>query len=209
MFIERPPLVYRLLYKGALWRAARHTVAGQPVAYLTFDDGPTPQATPAVLETLAAHGVPATFFTVGDNARRYPHLLRSILDHGHTLGNHTMHHLQGLFTPVDKYMRDVEEARKTIGETRFFRPPHGFLRPSQYRILSRQYRIVMQDVVSRDYNSSLSPEKVVEIVLKNVRPGSIIVFHDSERSAANVTRALPTVIEKLKEKGYVFGRLPG
>ena len=204
MFIERPPLAYRLLYPGAEWRAARFDASGTPLVYLTIDDGPTPEATPGVLEILSRHSVPAVFFMVADNARRYPELCDKVREHGHTIGNHTTHHLGGLSTPTPRYIADVEEAERIIGPTPFFRPPHGFMRPSQYRTLSRKYRIVMQDVVSRDYNRRLSPARVVRNVTDNVRPGSIIVFHDSEKSAQNVLAALEPTIVAVRAAGYEF-----
>lgn len=202
MFIERPPLVYRLLYPGAVWRAASHTPDGSPAVYLTFDDGPTPAATPGVLDILERHSVPATFFMVADNARRYPHLADLVRSHGYTVGNHTTHHLQGLFTSTKRYIADVAEAESIVGPARLFRPPHGFMRPGQVKAIGRTHTVVMQDVVSRDYNTRLTPGRVVSNVLNNVRPGSIVVFHDSEKSARNVLGALEKVIEGLRGAGY-------
>ncbi len=202
MFIERPPLAYRLLYPGAVWRAVEYTREGHPIVYLTFDDGPTPEATPGVLDILRCHNVPATFFMVADNARRYPRLAEAVRSDGHGVGNHTTHHLQGLFTPTSRYVADVAEAEDILGKCRLFRPPHGLMRPGQSKALGTKYRIVMQDVVSRDYNPKLTPEQVVRNVMRNVRPGSIIVFHDSEKSAPNVLGALERVIVGLRDAGY-------
>lgn len=209
MLIERPPLVYRCLYKDAVWRAARYDDTGQPLVYLTFDDGPTPQSTPGVLDILQRHDVPAVFFMVGDNARRHPALHQAVKDAGHAIGNHTCHHLRGLSVTRRRYVADVSEARSILGPTPFFRPPHGFMRRSQYLELSRTYRIVMQDVISRDYDLSLTHERVVRNVTSNVRPGSIIVFHDSEKSAHNVLNALEPTIVALHRAGYRFALLNG
>lgn len=207
MFIERPPLVYRLLYRGAVWRAARRYRAGRPVVYLTFDDGPTPEATPGVLEILGRYGIHATFFMVADNARRYPTLLDNVHAAGHIVGNHTTHHLRGLFTTHDRYIADINEAETILGHSEMFRPPHGFMRPKQYRTLKQRFRIVMQDVVSRDYSRSITPEIVVRNVLTNVRPGSVICLHDSEKAAHNVLGALENIIIGLDHDGYTFDTL--
>ena len=207
MFVERPPLVYRCLYKDAVWRAARYNDAGQPLVYLTIDDGPTPESTPGVLDILRRHNVPAVFFMVADNARRYPALFAAVKAAGHAVGNHTCHHLQGLFVTRRRYMADVAAAAEILGPTRFFRPPHGLMRRTQYKAVSRTYRVVMQDIVSRDYDRTLTPERVIRNVTSNVRPGSVIVFHDSEKSASNVLNALEPTIIALREMGYCFALL--
>lgn len=207
MFIERPPLVYRLLYRGAVWRAARRYRDGRPVVYLTFDDGPTPEATPGVLKILKHYGIPATFFMVADNARRYPRLLDDVRTAGHVVANHTTHHMRGLFTPHDRYIDDVDEAETILGPSDLFRPPHGFMRRNQYNTLKHRFRIVMQDIVSRDYSRSVTPEIVVRNVLTNARPGSVICLHDSEKSARNVLGALENIIIGLINDGYAFDTL--
>ena len=127
--------------------------------YLTFDDGPIPEVTPWVLDQLDELGIKATFFCVADNVRRYPELFEEIRRRGHTVGNHTYHHIQGIFCSTKEYMRDVYEAHELI-RSRYFRPPHGHLRFSQNRELSHSFEIVMWDVVTRDYNAELSPETI-------------------------------------------------
>lgn len=204
MLIERPPSLYRLLFPEALWRLKRK---GRRVVYLTFDDGPIPEVTPWVLDELDRHGVKATFFLVGDNVRRHPELLEEIKRRGHSYGNHTMHHLQGLKSSRLGYMRDITEADALI-DSPLFRPPHGLLWGGQAKAIKRKYNLVMYDLITRDYSRKLSPEQVYANVRRYVRNGSIIVFHDSLKAEANMKYALPRAIRWLKKQGYEFDVLP-
>lgn len=176
------------------------------MVYVTFDDGPIEEITPWVLDTLDQYGVKATFFMVGDNVRRYPGLLEEVRRRGHSVGNHTMHHLKGAFTRHNRYVDDVKEADLIIG-SHLFRPPHGILRWKQAAVLKRDYTIVMYDVVTRDYSRHLSAKDVVDNVKHYTRPGSIIVFHDSKKSYPRLKEALPESLQWLKEQGYKFGVL--
>ena len=204
MLIEQPPLLYRILFPEAMWRIKRKK---QRVVYLTFDDGPIPEVTPWVLDTLDRYGIKATFFMVGDNARRHPWLVEEIKKRGHSYGNHTMHHLQGLKVSKVRYMRDITEANKYI-DSALFRPPHGLMRPSQAQAIKNRYNIVMYDLVTRDYSYKLKGEEVLKNVKKYARNGSIIVFHDSLRAENNLKYALPRAIEWLKDNGYEFQPIP-
>ncbi len=204
MLIERPPLLYRLLFPEALWRLNRRR---RRVVYLTFDDGPIPEQTPWVLDILDRYGVKATFFMVGDNVRRNPGLLEEVRRRGHSVGNHTMHHLQGMKVATDRYLADVAEADALIDST-LFRPPHGIMRWKQSRALRARYNIIMYDLVTRDYSAKLSPDEVVANVRRYARNGSIIVFHDSLKAAPNMRPALPQAIEWLLSQGYEFEPLP-
>ena len=204
MLIERPPLLYRLLFPEDLWRLNRRR---RRVVYLTFDDGPIPEQTPWVLDILDRYGVKATFFMVGDNVRRHPGLLEEVRRRGHSVGNHTMHHLQGMKVATDRYLADVAEADALIDST-LFRPPHGIMRWKQSRALRARYNIIMYDLVTRDYSAKLSPDEVVANVRRYARNGSIIVFHDSLKAAPNMRPALPQAIEWLLSQGYEFEPLP-
>lgn len=204
MFIEQPPLLYRLLFPEAIWRVKHKN---RKVVYLTFDDGPVPGVTPWVLDLLDAYDIKATFFLVGDNVRRSPELFSEIKRRGHSWGNHTMHHMQGMKVTTMRYMRDVTEADRLIGSI-LFRPPHGLLRWKQAAIIKSHYNLVMYDLVTRDYSKKLNAEQVVENVKHYTRNGSIIVFHDSLKAERNLRQALPKAIEWLKEQGYEFCRLP-
>lgn len=200
MLIEQPPLLYRLLFPEAIWRIKRK---GRKVVYLTFDDGPIPEVTPWVLDLLDKFNIKATFFMVGDNVRRNPELLEEVKRRGHSYGNHTMHHLQGMKVKGVKYLRDVREADEII-DSPLFRPPHGILRWGQARALKTHFNIIMYDLVTRDYNKNLTPEQVVDNVRKYTRKGSIIVFHDSLKSWKNLKEALPKAIQWLLDEGYEF-----
>ena len=194
--------------KGAFFRMLQ--APGERTVYLTFDDGPIPEATPWVLSCLASFGVKGTFFMVGDNARRYPALVEAVREAGHAIGNHTMHHLQGLHTPFPAYMDDVEEAMRYLPDTsasRLFRPPHGLMRPSQRRCMLARGRVVLYDVLTRDYSRRVDAAHVIRTVKRYTRPGSIIVFHDSLRSIEKLRTALPASLTWLQEQGYAFGTL--
>ncbi|MDE6135643.1 MAG: polysaccharide deacetylase family protein [Muribaculaceae bacterium] len=204
MLIEQPPLLYRLLFPEAIWRIKCR--GGRPVVYLTFDDGPIPEETPWVLDTLDKFGVKATFFMVGDNVRRHPELLEQVRRRGHSVGNHTMHHLQGMHTLTSDYLADIEEANALIGST-LFRPPHGILRWKQARKIKEKYNLIMYDLITRDYSRKLNGEQVFRNVCRFVRNGSIIVFHDSLKASANMRYALPRAIAWLQEQGYEFKNL--
>lgn len=202
MLIERPPLLFRMFFRGCLFRREE---SGRKIVYLTFDDGPVPGVTPDVLSILERHGVKATFFMVGDNVRKHPVEYGQVVAAGHKIGNHTMHHLQGIRCGFDKYMDDVREAERYIS-SRLFRPPHGVLSKSQRNALEeRGYRLVMYDLVTRDYSRRLTARDVVKNVKRYVRNGSVIVFHDSEKSAPRVREALEESLEWLKAEGYEFG----
>lgn len=205
MWIEQPPLLYRLLFPEAIWRIKRR--GGKPRVFLTFDDGPIPEETPWVLDTLDRYGIKATFFMVGDNVRRHPELLDEVVRRGHSIGNHTMHHLQGMKERARHYLRDTAEAAALI-DSPLFRPPHGLLRWKQARVLKEHFNIIMYDLVSRDYSRKLSGEQVLDNVKCYARDGSIIVFHDSLKASKNMRYALPRAIEWLLEQGYEFAPIP-
>lgn len=205
--IERPPLLLRLFMCGALFRKPQ--APGERTIYLTFDDGPIPQATPQVLDCLRRHGARATFFMVGDNARRYPALVKRVVGEGHAVGNHTMHHIKGLRTSTEAYLADMDEAMNYLpaGAARLFRPPHGLMRPALRREVAKRARIVLYDVLTRDYAPSVSADDIVITVKRLARPGSIIVLHDSLRSIDKLHTALPRLLTFLKSEGYDFGLL--
>ncbi len=203
MFIERPPEWLRRKCPEALFRVEDEE---RKMVYLTFDDGPIPEVTPRLLDLLDTYDVKGTFFMVGDNVKKYPHLYKEVLRRGHMVGNHTMHHLQGLKENCERYVADVKEASGYISSG-LFRPPHGWLKKSQVRNLVKNYRIVMYDLVTRDYSRRLNADDVFENVKRYARPGSIIVFHDSLKSLPRLFDALPKSIEWLKENGYEFGVL--
>lgn len=200
MFIEQPPLLYRILFPEAVWRIRRKK---RKVIYLTFDDGPIPEVTPWVLDVLDYYNIKATFFSVGDNVRRHPELLEEIKKRGHSWGNHTMNHLQGFKVASRNYLRNIKEADNLI-DSNLYRPPHGIMRWSQAKVIKDHFNIIMYDLVTRDYSKKLNGEQVLNNVKKFARNGSIVVFHDSLKAERNLRYALPRAIEWLKEQGYEF-----
>lgn len=182
------------------------------VAYLTFDDGPTPQVTDFVLDILARHDIKATFFCIGNNIEKHPEIFQRVVDAGHTVANHTYNHLNGWKTSFETYMKNVSSCEESIGRrvstfetNKLFRPPYGKITPRQAKaVRNNGYRIIMWDVLSADFDQTITPEKCLNNVVRNVQPGSIIIFHDSIKAEANLRYALPRAIEILKEKGYRF-----
>lgn len=203
MILEQPSLWLRLLYPKALWRIN----PTERVVYLTFDDGPIPEVTPRVLEILKNYGVKATFFMVGDNVRKYPEVFEMVKSDGHRLGNHTFNHLGGIKHSTKDYVLNIHKANAYI-HSDLFRPPHGWLRHRQYYFLKRHYKLVMWDLVTRDYSKRLNADDVFENVRRYARPGSIITFHDSLRSVPKLWSALPRSIEWLLAEGYEFRVIP-
>lgn len=203
MLIEQPSKFLRWLYPSAIWRMD----PSEKAVYLTFDDGPIPEATPWILDTLDHYGVKATFFMVGDNVRKHPELYEEIKKRGHRLGNHTFNHIGGLRWRSSKYLWNANRASHLI-DSNLFRPPHGWMKTSQYLRLRNHYVIVMWDVVTRDYSNRLTADEVFENVKKYSRPGSIITFHDSLKSIDKLKTALPKSIEWLRDQGYEFKIFP-
>ena len=199
MVIEQPARWMRWLYPKAMWRMKKD----EQTVYLTFDDGPIPESTPFILETLAEFGIKATFFMVGENVKRHPELYERIVAEGHQVGNHTFNHLGAFKHWTITYIINTFKANELI-HAHLFRPPHGWMRPSEYYWLRKEFRVVMWDVVTRDYSKWMTADGVVNNVKRYVRNGSIITFHDSLKSIDKLRTALPESIRWLKEQGYAF-----
>ncbi len=169
--------------------------------YLTFDDGPTPGITQWVLDTLDRFDAKATFFCLGKNVDLHPDILPEILRRGHAVGNHTYSHQKGWGMPAGRYVEDVDLANDLL-HSNLFRPPYGRITPSQIRRLRERYRIIMWDIISRDYSHVISGRTCVKTVTKHLYDGAIIVFHDSVKAAPNLRYALPRVLEEIRRQGY-------
>lgn len=194
------PTWLQRLYTGVVWRVE----PSSKVVYLTFDDGPIPECTPQVLDILAQYGVKASFFMVGENAERYPDLLARVRAEGHAIGNHTYHHMHGCQETAEYYVADAQHGAEVL-KTSLFRPPHGRMRFSQKKaLLDKGYKIYLWDVLTHDYNPCYSAEKILTIVKRYTRNGSIIVFHDSLKSKDRMLLALPQVIKWLQSEGYAM-----
>ena len=173
--------------------------------YLTFDDGPIPEVTPKVLAILDRYGVKATFFMVGENIDKHPEVFRQVVEAGHAIGNHTYNHLKGWYTPYNEYMANVDKFPK---ETKLFRPPYGKATFRQRRALHKKgYRLIYWDILTRDYDPTRTPEQMLKQIQRNVRPGSIINFHDSLKSNERMLEVLPKVIEYLQAEKYAIQTL--
>ena len=199
MIIEQPARFLRWLYPHALWRMNPNERA----VYLTFDDGPIPEVTPWVLDVLRHYDIRATFFMVGDNIRKHPEEFEMVRAAGHRLGNHTFNHIGGLRHSFLRYKENAEKANEYL-HTDLFRPPHGWMTWSQYLWMKRNYRIVMWDLVTRDYSTRLNGRDVLRNVRHLARPGSIITFHDSLKSIDKLKHALPEALQWLIQEGYEF-----
>jgi len=191
------------LFKEAVWRFD----ANKPVVYLTFDDGPIPGVTPWVLRILKDENISATFFCVGENVMKYPEIYQQILDDGHSVGNHTYNHWQGIRKNNPDFFDNIEKASEFI-DSDLFRPPHGWMKRSQYQHLKKQFRIIMWDVISCDYDAGIQPERVLRNITDFVRPGSILTFHDSIKAKQNLEKVLLSAIRWMKEQGYHFEAIP-
>ncbi len=200
---ERPSTLLRSFYPDALWRMEG---TDKRVA-LTFDDGPIPIVTPWILDLLKEQDIKATFFMVGDNIRKNSDVYQRVVNEGHKVGNHTYNHLKSFQTSKMRYLDNIEKSQE-IHQSNLFRPPYGQLIPWYMRSLKQNFeKVVFWDVLSRDYDRDLTPQQVFENVKNNVRPGSIIVFHDNIKAFDNLKFALPKSIEYLKQLNYQFDTL--
>lgn len=185
--------IFKKLYPYSVFRAGTNV-------YLTFDDGPIPEVTPKVLDILAHYKVKATFFMVGENIDKHPEVFEQVIKAGHSIGNHTYNHLKGWRTPFRKYMANVAKFPK---ETKLFRPPYGKAWLWQrYALHRRGYQLIYWDILTRDYDASVTPEQMFSLIQRETRPGSIINFHDSLKSNERMLAVLPQVIEWLQTQGY-------
>ncbi|WP_396157879.1 polysaccharide deacetylase family protein [Flavobacterium sp.] len=204
------PKIIKLLFFNQVWNIPNT----ENSIYLTFDDGPTPEITERVLEILDNHHIKATFFCIGDNVRKHPEIVQKIISKQHSVGNHTYSHLKGWKTKTKTYISNTEACEIKLNSlfkirnSKLFRPPYGKITPWQsYKLRKLGYKIIMWDVLSKDYDASISAEKCYENVIKNVSSGSIIVFHDSNKAKENILNSLEKAIETLKNKGFNFEKI--
>ncbi len=205
-WVKSPRWLKHLFPEGIIWDMPD---IGEEAVYITFDDGPHPTITPFVLAELEKYNAHATFFCVGNNVARYPDTYKQVLAAGHTTGNHTYNHLNGWKTANNHYVRNINQAAKHI-DSLLFRPPYGRIKLSQYRKMKRSnpgWKVYMWDILSGDFDRAISPQQCLDNVLSNIRPGSIILFHDSEKAFPRMQYSLPIVLKKLQSLGFGFNVL--
>jgi peptidoglycan/xylan/chitin deacetylase (PgdA/CDA1 family) len=182
--------------------------------YLTFDDGPTPEITQWTLLQLKKYNAKATFFCIGNNVEKHPEIFNSVIQQGHAIGNHTFNHLNGWKTETETYIKNAKQCEIRISnqqseinnrKSKLFRPPYGKIKSKQAKkLMELGYKIIMWDVLSADFDSSITREKCLNNVISNVQSGSIIVFHDSEKASSHLRYALPIVLAYFTNRGFTF-----
>ena len=202
MYLVKTPLLLKALYPKLLWDAGGN---GRSI-FVTFDDGPIPIVTPFVLNILKQYDAKATFFCIGDNVRKHPEVFEQVKSEGHAIGNHTFNHLNGWHTDDKTYVNNFLQADELIG-SKLFRPPYGRIKRSQIKLLQEAkpgIRIVMWNVLSADFDAATSPEKCLDNVVKNVKGGEIVLFHDSLKARDRMEYALPRALEYWSRAGFEF-----
>ena len=205
-YLTKTPGILKALYRSCTW----HLSPAKQAVYLTFDDGPHPQATPFVLDQLKKYNAKGTFFCIGKNVKEYPQIYQQLLEEGHTVGNHTHQHLNGWKTGTDTYIQNILEARQYI-DSPLFRPPYGRITPFQIKALKNkipQAQVIMWDVLSGDFDTAINGEACVQNVVFKAKPGSIIVFHDSTKAWDRLSYALPRVLEFCKKQQWGMEAIP-
>jgi len=201
-YLVKTPALLKWFYPGLTWHKSR----AERTIYLTFDDGPIPEVTPFVLETLAKFQAKATFFCIGDNVQKHPDIFEAVKAGGHAIGNHTFNHLRGWNTADELYLENVEKCNKLVKSV-LFRPPYGRAKKSQLNVLKKSYEVVMWDILSGDFDPDISAEKCYQNVAGKSSNGSIVVLHDSLKAWPRLQYALPKALQYWQDKGYVFKSL--
>jgi peptidoglycan-N-acetylglucosamine deacetylase len=206
-YFIKTPWIIKKIFASYVWSMP----AIDNAVYLTFDDGPHPVITPWVLDELRKHNALATFFCIGKNVMRYPHIYNRIINEGHSVGNHTYDHLNGWKTGTELYVKNVTEAAKLI-QSNLFRPPYGKIKRKQAAALAKatgnkNMKVIMWDILSADFDTKISPEQCLQNVVQNIAAGSVVVFHDSEKASENLFYTLPKVLQLLSEKGSLLDKI--
>lgn len=196
-YFVNTPWLFKKIWSSYVWNIDTN----DECIYLTFDDGPHPVATPFVLDQLKKYNAKATFFCIGKNVLAHHDIYKRIREEGHAVGNHTQHHLNGWKTHNEDYLKDINEAQKNI-HSNLFRPPYGKIKSSQAKKIRSNYKIIMWSVLSGDFDQAISKKRCLKNVIDHARPGSIVVFHDSEKAFPLLQYILPEVLDFFSRKGY-------
>ena len=206
MYFIKTPFWLRLIYSACIWRKSNQ----ERVLYLSFDDGPHPKATPFVLEQLSNFNAKASFFCIGKNVQLHTEIYDTILGAGHVVGNHTQNHMNGWKNNTKNYIADIQEATNWI-DSNLFRPPYGRISFAQIKALRLHpdlpQQIIMWDVLSGDFDTTITGEQCAQNVIQHAGPGSIVVFHDSAKAMDRLCIALPKVLAHFSKLGYQFKTL--
>jgi peptidoglycan/xylan/chitin deacetylase (PgdA/CDA1 family) len=206
-YLVKTPLAIQKLFPRRVW--SHPNVCGN--VFLSFDDGPIPEVTPWVLDELKKYDAQATFFCIGENVTKHPEIFKRIISEGHSIGNHTFHHINGWKSSASEYIDDVNLAESSMrkifnapaSSQKLFRPPFGKLRSKQANLLQRKgYKIIMWDIISADFDTRISKEQCLQNVIKRMQPGSIVVFHDSLKVEKNLRYTLPRLLEFIHENNW-------
>ncbi|SKB46576.1 polysaccharide deacetylase family protein [Dyadobacter psychrophilus] len=201
MFLHNSPFWLKAFFPGFIW----HIPTREKKIFLTFDDGPIPDITESVLETLNLYGAKATFFCIGNNVQKHPEIYQKLLDNNHAIGNHTFNHMNGWKTDDGLYLENIKQCDAELNlPTKLFRPPYGRIKKSQARVVKKERQIIMWDVLSGDFSKEITQEICLRKSIQHARPGSIVLFHDSIKAATNMQYALPRFLEHFSNLGFSF-----
>ena len=197
----KTPSILKSLFPGLIWKIN----TSEKKIFLTFDDGPIDIVTPYVLNVLKDYNAKATFFCIGDNIRKHPDTFAKILEEGHSIGNHTYNHLSGWKTNIQHYIDNIEKCENLLKKSqKLFRPPYGRIGFLQLKVLKRDYRIIMWDILTADYSGNLNCELRLQQCIDNTENGSIVVFHDSLKAFENLKLILPAYLDYFTTRNYSF-----
>jgi len=211
MRIFQIPKGFATLFPYMIWRKT-DIADSHPTLYLTFDDGPDPEVTPQVLEILKKFNAHATFFVVGENVQKHPEVIQKIIDSGHSIGNHTHNHIKGWNTNNHIYLQNVQQCTDVLNangiNTQLFRPPYGLIKTKQSTLLREKGHVIcMWDILTYDYDKTLDLPEAIDKIERCARSGSLIVFHDSQKSKNQTLIMLPELLKRWAGK-FTFKPLP-
>ncbi len=199
MFVNVPSFI-QVIFPFVTWRMKTE----KKEVWLTFDDGPEKEVSDWILQTLKKNNVKATFFLNGKDIVRNNIIFKKILNERHIVGNHSFSHLDGWKTTSSNYIKDIEKCQELMTDNKLFRPPYGRFSLHQLYKIKKKYRVVLWDIFAFDFKKNISPENIKSNILKNIKPGSIIVLHNNKKSFVNLKLVLEDIIHEIRKEGYSF-----